>query len=119
MAMTVASTFYFDFWSLWGVVLKCLFGCLLEAFVDPKASLGVFEGGHLGVLGVTFWGLWRSFWLLRRALEVLWASLGVPGTSLGVSGTISRIFREIPGGLLAPFWAHFCCFLAFSLGLVF
>ena len=48
VAMTVASIFYFEVWFLWGVVFKCLFCCLLEPFVDPKAVpwslLGVIWG---------------------------------------------------------------------------
>ena len=76
-------------------------------------------------------GIWRPLWILRAPLRVLWGSFGgplgdflgsldvllaavgalgvlwasqaAPGTSLGALGVISGIFREIPGGLLAPF----------------
>ena len=102
VAMTVASIFHFEFWFLWGVVLNAF----LVAFWRPlwilRASLGVFWESF-GVLWVTFWALWTSFWLLLGPLGVLWGSQGSPGTSLGASGAISGIFREIPGGLLAPF----------------
>ena len=102
VAMTVASIFYFEFWFLWGVVLSASFVAFWRPLWILRASLGLFWG-HLGVRWVTFWGLWTSFWLLWGALGVLRGSKGAPGTSLGASGVISGIFREIPGGLLAPF----------------
>ena len=109
MAMTVASIFYFEFWFLWGVVLNAF----LVAFWRPlwilRASLGVFWDS-VGVLWVTLWALWASFWLLWGPLGVLWGSQGSPGTPLDASGAISGNFREIPGGVLAPFSDHFGCF---------
>ena len=87
--------------------------------MGPEGVSGTPWGVILKVLGVTFWGLWRSFWLLWGALGVLWGSLGVPGTFLGDSGAISGIFREIPGGLLAPFWDDFWYFFAHFVGFVF
>ena len=90
---------------------------------------------------------WRPLWVLRASLGFLWGSfgaawghflgslevllaavgclrgpLGIPGGSwdvLGRLGGISGIFREIPGGLLASFWVHVCCFFALLLGFVF
>ena len=84
---------------------------------------------------------WRPLWILRASLGVLWGSFGgplidflgslevllaavgclrgplglpgVPGSFWGVSGAISRIFREISGGLLVPCWAHVSCLFGY------
>ena len=52
-------------------------------------------------------------------MGVVWGSQGAPRSSLGAAGLISGIFREIPGALLAPFWAHFSCFFGSFSGSVF
>ena len=67
-----------------------------------RASLGVFWGSFGGPLG-DFLGSLDAVLAAVGCLGVLWGSHGSPGTSLGGSGAISGIFREILGGLLAPF----------------
>ena len=49
VAMIFASIFHFEFGFLWGV-FSMLFGCLLEAFWIPRASLGVLLGSFGGTL---------------------------------------------------------------------
>ena len=74
-------------------------------------------GGHFGRPGVTFEGLWRSLLAalgcLGGPLGALWVSKGAPGSPLCARGPISRIFREIPGALLASLLLLFACFLGY------
>ena len=83
-----------------------------------RASLGPLWG-HLELLGVTFWGLWRYFWLLWGALGVLWGSLEVPGTFWERLGVDFRNLGVFSDRLLDVFSAHFCCFFALFSGIVF
>ena len=94
------------------------FGCRLEAFWIPRASLGVLLGSFGGALS----DLFGSSDVPRAAVGCLGGPLGrqgAPRSSLGASGLISGIFREIPGALLASFWLFFACFFGYFLGSVF
>ena len=96
----------------------------------PWGRLGIIWGalaGFLGSQGVllgALGGRWGSFGSLLGVPGGLW---GVPRRScrfLGASGAVPRIFREIPGVLLAPFWRYFLmifciiCSLGFGIDFV-
>ena len=102
VAMAVASIFRFEFWFVWCVVLATFLGAFWMPLWVLRASLGVLWGSF-GAPLADFWGSLDALGLLWGALGAVWGSNGAPGTSLGASGPISGIFREIPGGLLAPF----------------
>ena len=95
--MTVASIFHFEFWFLWGVFFMP-FGCLLEAFWIPRASLGVLLGSFGGALG-HFLG---SLDVILAAVGCLGGPLGVPGRSWVVPGRLGADFRDFPGNSGRP-----------------
>ena len=68
VAMTAASIFYFEVWSLWGVVLSASFVAFWSPLWILRASLGVFWGSFGGPL-VDF----------LLSLDVLLAAVGCLG----------------------------------------